>query len=121
MNKLSKYKVEIKEIGESAEVMLETQQIILFNEQAPKELKEFCVITDSQPVQSKIQPGDTLSFEDLLFTITAVGDVANDNLNTLGHVTLCFDGATESKLPGHIHLDRNLDSFNSIKNMIEIK
>ena len=36
--------------------------------------------------------------------ITAIGDVAEKNLGALGHVTLVFDGASEPRLPGALHL-----------------
>ncbi len=39
------------------------------------------------------------------FKIVAVGDVANSNLENLGHVILKFNGETEPELPGDVCLE----------------
>lgn len=36
------------------------------------------------------------------YLITAVGDIAQSNLETLGHLTVVFSGAKEAGLPGSI-------------------
>ena len=36
--------------------------------------------------------------------LTAIGEVAEKNLASLGHVTLVFDGGSEPRMPGAIHL-----------------
>jgi len=40
------------------------------------------------------------------FKITAVGDVAERNLASLGHITVLFNGATQSPLPGTICVEQ---------------
>lgn len=104
-----KYKVDILQIGSEAKVMVADQTLILFNESAPEELKSYCVITDKNETEGEVKVGDTFIIDNKTYTITTVGDVANENLYTLGHVTLSFDGAKEAKLPGHIHLTPNFE------------
>lgn len=99
-----KYSVRILEVGKNAYDMMENNMIILFNQNAPEDLKPFCVITDHNKYEGKIEIGDRLTINDQKYSITAIGRVANENLYNLGHVTLCFDGAKKPKLPGHIHL-----------------
>ena len=38
----------------------------------------------------------------VVLAITAVGDIAQSNLETLGHLTVVFSGAKEAGLPGSI-------------------
>jgi len=37
--------------------------------------------------------------------VTAVGDVAEQNLRELGHITLRFDGQPQAEYPGTVHVD----------------
>ena len=39
------------------------------------------------------------------FTVLAVGDVANNNLENLGHLILKFNGETEPEMPGDVCLE----------------
>lgn len=118
---MSKYQVEIKEIGESASLMLEEQSLILFNEQAPDELREYSVITSSGSLKAPIEAGDYLNIGELTFKVTAVGSVANENIDQLGHVTLRFDGSLNAQLPGHIHLEPQLIDFSAVEGNIRIE
>jgi len=36
--------------------------------------------------------------------VTAVGDVAEQNLRELGHITLRFDGQPQAEYPGTVHV-----------------
>jgi PTS system glucitol/sorbitol-specific IIA component len=42
---------------------------------------------------------------DSVYTVTAVGELANRNLKNIGHVCLKFDARTSPELPGDIHLE----------------
>jgi len=113
-----KYKANIIKIGNNAKTMLENKTIILFNQNAPDELKDYCVVTEDTPVRKEIQEGDRLNIFKENYTISSIGEVANQNLHELGHVSLCFDGAKEPKLPGNIHL--NTEFKGNILNNTEI-
>ena len=99
-----KDKAEVIEVGSGVYDMLQTGLIILFNKKAPEDLKPYCLVTEDNIEQGEIKQGDTLIIEKYCYTITAVGGQANENLYSLGHVSLCFDGSKEPNLPGHIHL-----------------
>jgi len=114
-----KYKADIIEIGSNVKDMLQTGLIILFNKNAPEDLKSYCLITENNNENGKVIQGDTLVIEDYDYTITAVGENANENLYSLGHVSLCFDGAEEPNLPGHIHLMPEFkNDLSSVKSII---
>ena len=60
--------------------------------------------TAFHPQTVTIAVGDTVRIGDQTWTITALGEVAEKNLANLGHVTLVFDGETEPRMPGAVHL-----------------
>lgn len=66
--------------------------IILFGESATEGLKEYSVIQKFQEVQSlALKKGDLLKIDEQIYTINYVGSFANENLNSIAHVTLVFD------------------------------
>ncbi|MEI5992914.1 PTS glucitol/sorbitol transporter subunit IIA [Candidatus Enterococcus mansonii] len=66
--------------------------IILFGESATEGLKEYSVIQKFQETQAlEMKKGDQLKIDDKEYTITYVGSFANNNLNSIAHVTLIFD------------------------------
>jgi PTS system glucitol/sorbitol-specific IIA component len=94
----------IKEIGNKALEIKESNAMILFGKEAPKDLIEYCVIIESHNFLMDIDVGMYLAFGDRKYIITAVGDHANYSLSTMGHATVYFDSSEVSKLPGCIHV-----------------
>lgn len=116
-----KYIANIVDIGSNVKDMLQDGLLILFDETAPEDLKPYCVITAGNNDSKEIKIGDQLTISDYTYQITAIGMVANENLSELGHVTLCFDGADEAQLPGHIHVTPGFKSNLSKEGKIYIK
>lgn len=79
--------------------------VIIFNDNAPEELKEISILHTPSQVFVEPTPGDTLMFCGKAFDITAVGEEAKYTLRTLGHCTLSFQGGTEPERPGCIMLE----------------
>jgi glucitol/sorbitol PTS system EIIA component len=102
---MQKYKTQINKIGPSVEAFLEEKMLILFGQNAPAELAEFCLLIDVNHVEDNIEPGDTLQLGENLYKITAVGDAVKKNLSSLGHITLKFDGSQTPELPGTLYLE----------------
>ena len=82
--------------------------LILFNETAPDELKEVCVVHRfDDPIQEEtilVEKGRIL-FGERELHIQKVGSVANQNFIQLGHVTLQFPKEEETEvevLPGAV-------------------
>jgi len=109
----------ITDIGEKAESLFNKGMVILFCENAPKELAPYCVLHRLAFMKEDTKSGDILSISGIYFKITAVGSVANKNLKELGHSTLVFDKNTSALLPGHIHLE-TLDFMPSYGELIGI-
>ena len=78
---------------------------ILFGDNAPDTLKDYCYTIDVNPIQQEIKAGQKAVIDGKEYNITAVGDVVMQNLGNLGHVTFSFTGETEAELPGTIYLE----------------
>ncbi|HWO98523.1 MAG TPA: PTS glucitol/sorbitol transporter subunit IIA [Bacillus sp. (in: firmicutes)] len=99
------YQTTIKNIGPSVSDFLEEKMFILFGDNAPAELADYCLLINVNEVEGDIEEGDTLRFSDKEYKITAVGDAVKKNLGSLGHITLRFDGSDTPELPGTLYLE----------------
>ena len=86
------YQTTITRIGQSAADALSDQMLITFREGAPADIEEFCFIHCHGELHGALKAGSQLELGDTRYAVTAVGDVAEQNLRELGHITLRFDG-----------------------------
>ena len=96
------FQTEIIELGEQVDAFFEEGMFVLFGDNVPDTLKDFCHFIDQKKVDGTIKKGDKLVVDQKEYLITAVGDIAQSNLETLGHLTVVFSGAKEAGLPGSI-------------------
>lgn len=96
----------IKDMGSEVAAFEDQEMFILFGDNAPDTLKDFCYIIDIKNVNKTIEKGQTLVLNGEKYAITAVGNVAEKNLVGLGHITVSFTGATEAALPGTIYVEQ---------------
>lgn len=99
------YENKVKNIGALANSFLEDKMFILFGDEAPQDLKDFCYNIDVVDAAGDIQAGQKLIINDEQFEITAVGNLVQRNLVQLGHITLRFDGSIAPELPGTLYLE----------------
>ncbi|WP_238526684.1 PTS glucitol/sorbitol transporter subunit IIA [Carnobacterium sp. 17-4] len=94
----------ITAIGENA-ISKKDPMIILFGEQATEEIRTVAIIQSFEKDKEtiKLQAGDTISFDEKVYTIETVGSLANENLNTIGHITLSF-----SEVPGDDRIESGI-------------
>ena len=100
-----KYKAQFTQIGPLVSEFLAHNILVLFGASAPEELAEFAVIHDGVDLVEPIEAGDTVSINNEIFKILAVGEVANTNLKNLGHLVLQWNGRTEPEMPGDVCLE----------------
>jgi len=100
-----KYCSEVLNIGSDVEELISENLMVLFCEEAPEVLYDYCVIHKNKWPYTDFGVGDNFALGNHLYEITALGDAAVKNLNELGHVTLCFDGAVGAQMGGYIHLN----------------
>nr|WP_034553319.1 PTS glucitol/sorbitol transporter subunit IIA [Carnobacterium funditum] len=96
----------VKAIGEHA-ISKKDPIIILFGEQATEDLRSVSIIQSFKEDQSRVElkPGYSVFFDDQEYTILEVGSLANENLNTIGHVTLDFSEVpSEDRLASGVYL-----------------
>ena len=78
------------------------KMIILFGDNAPEMLKDYCYSIDIKKTNSKIAVGQHIVIANEQFKILGVGSVAEKNLVDLGHLTIHFSGDLTNLLPGAI-------------------
>lgn len=99
------YEITLNRVGPSCGDLLEQSgMMIIFDDTAPEELAEVCLLHEHVPLLRPVRVGDRVTIDEQEYLVTAVGDVANQALEELGHVTLLFDGAHEPRKAGCIHL-----------------
>ncbi|WP_078394392.1 PTS glucitol/sorbitol transporter subunit IIA [Shouchella patagoniensis] len=101
------YKTTVTKMGPSAGDFLEENMIILFKDNAPEELAEFCVLHEENELNGEVVKGDTITIAGSSFKVTAVGEAVGKNLRALGHITIKADGAMEAELPGTLSVEAN--------------
>ena len=99
------YKTKVINIGNEAEMFREEGMIILFGENAPESLSDYCYNIKVEPVVGEIEAGMELSIGSEKYSVTAVGSVVRKNLSALGHITIKFDGSREAELPGTLYVE----------------
>ena len=99
------YKTKVINIGNEAEMFREEGMIILFGENAPESLSDYCYNIKVEPVTGEIEAGMELSIGSEKYSVTAVGAVVRKNLSELGHITIKFDGSREAELPGTLYVE----------------
>lgn len=99
------YKTTIKDIGKDAKAFEEEKMMVLFGDNAPAELADFCYIIEIQTVNEEITEESILKLDDVAYHITSVGDAVRKNLNDLGHITLKFDGSVSAGQAGTLYLE----------------
>lgn len=117
---MSVFKTRVKGIGPEAALFKEEKMIILFGESAPDGLAEYCYNIEVNPTDCPIKEGMTLLVNGQSFEITSVGNVVNQNLNTLGHITIKFDGSKIPELPGTLYVENKVIPEIEVDTIVEI-
>jgi PTS system glucitol/sorbitol-specific IIA component len=100
-----KYHARVTAIGEIADEFIAEGVIVFFAATAPEELQEVALVHDqTDPQTEDVQAGDTIRLGDKTYSVLAVGPVANENLRSLGHLVLKFNGLEEPEMQGDVNL-----------------
>ncbi len=100
------YENEVKGIGDMVEAFKDEGMFILFGDNAPDTLKDFCYTITVKKAAETIKAGDTLEIDGVSYKILGVGDVMQKNLEALGHITVNFSGNAEAGLPGSMVVEK---------------
>ena len=99
------YECKVKAQGDCAEEFRDTNMFVIFGDNAPPEIKDYCYWIDLAPINGTIAAGQYLRVDGQSYKITAVGEEAPVTLAGLGHCTFNFNGRTEVDLPGTIDVE----------------
>jgi glucitol/sorbitol PTS system EIIA component len=98
------YRTTVHDAGPLAEAFVSEGLFVTFGADAPEALREFCYLVDINEMTAALAPGQQFTVDGRAFPITAVGDVAQRNLEALGHITVNLDGGSEPQMAGAIHI-----------------
>lgn len=98
------YTTRIISVGPEAASFLEEKLAITFAGNAPEELRDYCYLIDEAEMEGHLAVGQRVQIGDQNWSISAIGSLAEKNLAALGHVTLVFDGESEPRMDGAVHL-----------------
>lgn len=99
------YKTLVKKIGEEAESFKDEKMIILFGENAPEELVDFCYTIEVNNLSNEISEDQYVYFDNNAYKIKKVGTSVNKNLRDLGHITVKFDGSISAEQSGTLYVE----------------
>lgn len=114
------YENQVKALGSCVEEFKDSGMFILFGDNAPDELKDYCYSVSVNPIRGTIAAGQTLKVGNAEYKITAVGTEAPVTLAGLGHCTVNFSGQTTVDLPGTIYVENKPMPTITVGTMIEI-
>jgi glucitol/sorbitol PTS system EIIA component len=99
------YESTVLRAGDEAEIMIEGGVVILYADPIPDALESVSVVHNpGRGPDREIRVGDVFVLGEHRVEVTAVGDRADENLRTLGHIVVYVnpeDGS--SLLPGAVH------------------
>lgn len=114
------YQTKINKIGSSVNEFLGEKMFILFGDNAPAELADYCLLINVNEIDGEIEKGSILAFNNKEYKITAVGSAVKQNLGSLGHITLKFDGSDTPELPGTLYLEEANIQAPEVGSLIQI-
>ncbi len=100
------YENQVKALGACVEEFKGSDMLILFGDNAPEELRDYCYSVSVNPINGTITAGQTMKFGSSAYKITAVGSEAPVTLAGLGHCTVSFSGQDTVDLPGTIYVEK---------------
>ena len=98
------YKAVFTKIGSLAPDFLGENIVIVFNDNAPKDLAEISYLHSIVNIDRDVRVGDVVALGSKDYVVTAVGEEANATFKKMGHCTFKFTGENETELPGQIEL-----------------
>lgn len=99
------YEDKVKTLGECVNEFKDANMFVLFGDNAPEEITDYCYHVDVTPLHGEIAVGQTLILDGVSYKITAVGAEAPVTLAGLGHCSVSFSGQTEVELQGTIYVE----------------
>ena len=97
-----KYQATVTAIGPLVKEFIDAGILVFFGQNAPPELADFSVLHDGEELKADLVPGDVIHIDDHEYKVLAVGEVANKNFASLGHLVMKFNGSDAVEMPGDV-------------------
>lgn len=101
-----KYQATVTAIGSLVSEFIDHGILVFFRQDAPPELADFSVLHDGNHLKADLVPGDVIHIDAESYRVLAVGDVANNNFATLGHLVMKFNGKDAVEMPGDVCVEK---------------
>jgi glucitol/sorbitol PTS system EIIA component len=101
-----RYATVVTAVGALVPDFVAQRLMVWFAEGAPAELHEFSVLHRPTVTVGGVRPGDEVRLDETVLRVLAVGDLANENLVTHGHLDLKASGETVAALPGDLCVEK---------------
>lgn len=102
-----KYEATVTALGDSVLSFMKIRDsLILFDKDVPPAYENMVVSHTKGKLTEDIVPGDRLIIADREYTVSDVGEAANQTIREHGHVTLVF-GRKKAEMPGQITLEQS--------------
>jgi PTS system glucitol/sorbitol-specific IIA component len=115
-----KLRTRVVAVGPLVEEFRASGLLVFFQAGAPEELAEFSVLHEASVNLATVAPGDTVRLGAATYGVLAVGDVANQNIASLGHLILKANGLTEPEMLGDVCVEAKPLARLSVGDEIEI-
>ena len=100
------YTTKVQKLGSMVEAFKGEKMMIMFNENAPEELADYCVLHRGNRLTSIVEAGDIFKTAEETYEVVYVGNQVQKNLKDLGHITLRFNNNCEGEsLEGSLYLE----------------
>lgn len=100
------YNTVVTYIGNNVSQFIKQDMFIIFKENVPEDLKDYCFLHNNNELIKNIEVDDTLFLGESQYKITAVGQYVNQNLRDLGHITFKFSGEVKASVSGTLFLEK---------------
>lgn len=99
------YETIIEDFGGSAQDFLSEGMFVIFEHNAPEELKNFCFLHSLNQLNHNIEINDIVEIGEIKGIVKYVGEAVNKNLKELGHITFSIrDEYKKSPMAGTLYL-----------------
>lgn len=100
------FKSKVTKLGDLVDSFIEEKMLILFKDNAPDELADYCVLHSGNELTDTVRENDVFSIGDTEYKVVFVGSEVQKNLRDLGHITLRFNENCENEsLEGSLYLE----------------
>lgn len=101
------YSTRVVEVGEQvADFTSKAKMLVIFEDSMVfPELRSFAVLHSGNKLDGVVKVGDSIKIADSEFKILKVGEDVNNNLKSLGHIVIKFDGGAGDLMSGSIHVE----------------